>query len=75
MLKEKYPFYLANRPEMPNADLKVVDKYTGKVVTRVAVADERTIDKAIEAAHKSVEALRAMPAYKRQEVLYHLVDI
>ena len=74
MIKEKYPFYLANRPEMPNADLKVVDKFTGKVATRVPVADEHTIDKAIEAAHKSVEALRAMPAYKRQEVLYHCVD-
>jgi acyl-CoA reductase-like NAD-dependent aldehyde dehydrogenase len=74
MLKEKYPFYLANKPEMPNTELKVVDKYTGKIATRVAVADEHTIDRAIEAAHHSVEALRVMPAYKRQEVLYHLVD-
>ncbi|MCP4372205.1 MAG: aldehyde dehydrogenase, partial [Deltaproteobacteria bacterium] len=57
MLKKKYPFYLANKPEMPNTDLKVVDKYTGKIATHVAVADEHTIDKAIEAAHKSVEAL------------------
>jgi len=74
MLKEKYPFYLANRPKMPNTDLKVVDKFTGKIATRVAVADEPTIDMAIEAAHKSVEAIRAIPAYKRQEVLYHCVD-
>jgi acyl-CoA reductase-like NAD-dependent aldehyde dehydrogenase len=74
MIKEKYPFYLANRPEMPNADLEVVDKFTGKVATRVPLADEQTIDKAIEAAHKSFEAVRAIPAYKRQEVLYHCVD-
>jgi acyl-CoA reductase-like NAD-dependent aldehyde dehydrogenase len=74
MIKEKYPFYLANRPKMPNADLEVVDKFTGKVATRVPLADEQTIDKAIEAAHKSFEAVRAIPAYKRQEVLYHCVD-
>ena len=74
MIKEKYPFYLANKPNMPNADLEVFDKFTGKIATRVPVADEHTIDRAIEAAHNSVEPLRAMPAYKRQEVLYHCVD-
>ena len=35
-LKAAYPYYLANKPEQPNADLEVVDKYTGKVATRVA---------------------------------------
>ena len=38
-LAESYPFYLANRPEAPNQDLEVVDKYTGEVATRVAMAD------------------------------------
>ena len=28
MLKECYPFYIANRPEQPNSDLEVLDKYT-----------------------------------------------
>ena len=39
MLKERYPYYLANRPQQPNADLEVTDKYSGKVATRVALAD------------------------------------
>ena len=74
MIKEKYPFYLANKPEIPNLDLEVIDKFTGEVATRVPIADEATIDKAIEAAHQSFEGLKAMPAHKRQEILYHCVD-
>ena len=43
MLQEKYPFYLANRPEMPNTDLAVTDKFSGETATRVALADEKII--------------------------------
>jgi hypothetical protein len=32
---------------MPSQDLEVTDKYTGKVATRVAMADAGTIDRAI----------------------------
>ena len=39
MLKQSYPYYLANRPDAPNTDLEVLDKYTGEVATRVAMAD------------------------------------
>jgi hypothetical protein len=38
MLRESYPYYLANEPKSPNQDLEVTDKYTGKVATRVALA-------------------------------------
>ena len=38
MLRESYPFYLANRAEMPNTDLEVIDKYSGEVATRVATS-------------------------------------
>lgn len=50
MLKETYPYYLANTPEQPNTDLAVTDKYTGEVATRVAMADAAAIDRAIGAA-------------------------
>ena len=46
-LAASYPFYLANRPESPNQDLEVVDKYSGEVATRVALADDADIDRAI----------------------------
>ena len=37
MLAESYPYYLANRPRRPNADLEVTDKFRGGVATRVAL--------------------------------------
>ncbi len=74
MLRESYPYYLANRPEAPNRDLEVVDKYRGDVATRVALADEAAIDRAIAAAVAAAEPMARMPAYERQAVLMHCVQ-
>jgi acyl-CoA reductase-like NAD-dependent aldehyde dehydrogenase len=73
MLKERYPYFLGNQPEAPNADLVVTDKYTGKEATRVAVADAATIDRAIAMAVDATEPMRQLPAYQRQAVLEHCV--
>lgn len=67
MLNDNYPYYLANKPVTPNTDLEVTDKYSGKVVTRVAIADCAAIDRAIALAVKAQEPLREWPAYRRQE--------
>ncbi len=74
MLKKKYPYYLANKPVSPNTDLEVTDKYSGEVVTRVAMADADAIDKAIAAAVEAAEPMRKIPPYERQRILYHCVD-
>jgi acyl-CoA reductase-like NAD-dependent aldehyde dehydrogenase len=71
MLRQDYPFYLANKPERPNADLPVVDKYTGEVATRVPLADRATLERAIEAADRARAPMRRLRAYKRQAVLEH----
>ncbi|MDO6681875.1 aldehyde dehydrogenase family protein [Oceanobacter sp. 5_MG-2023] len=73
MLQASYPYYLANEPMAPNQDLDVTNKYTGEVATRVAMADVDTIDKAIAAAVDATEAMRKMPAYQRQAIIYHCV--
>ena len=73
-LKDTYPLYLANEAMQPNADLEVTDKYTGKVATRVALADAATIDAGIAAAYAAQHEMAAMPAYERQAVLQHCVD-
>jgi acyl-CoA reductase-like NAD-dependent aldehyde dehydrogenase len=73
MLKDRYPYYLANRAVAPNTDLEVTDKYTGEVATRVAVADATAIDAAIAASVDSQDALRAMAPYERQAILEHCV--
>ncbi|MBW2382588.1 MAG: aldehyde dehydrogenase family protein, partial [Deltaproteobacteria bacterium] len=74
MLADHYPFYLANCPESPNADLEVRDKYSGSVATRVAMATPGDIDRAIEAAKNAAAPMAAMAAYERQAVLQHCVQ-
>jgi acyl-CoA reductase-like NAD-dependent aldehyde dehydrogenase len=73
MLRDTYPYYLANRPESPNTDLEVMDKYTGAVATRVAMADKDAIDRGIAAAVRAAEPMRRMAAFERQAVLEHCV--
>ncbi|MED5238668.1 MAG: aldehyde dehydrogenase family protein [Pseudomonadota bacterium] len=73
MLKNSYPYYLANEAVFANQDLDVTDKYSGDVATRVAMADAATIDKAIDAADKASAAMAALAPYERQEILYHCV--
>ncbi len=74
MLESSYPYYLANEARQPNTDLAVTDKYTGEVATRVALADARAIDMAIDAAVAASGPLRRLPPYERQNVLNHCVD-
>jgi len=72
-LKPSYPLYVANVAETPNTDLAVTDKFTGEVVTRVAMADAATIDRGIAAAVQAAEPMARMAAYERQAVLMHCV--
>ncbi|MGH8173432.1 MAG: aldehyde dehydrogenase family protein [Rhodanobacteraceae bacterium] len=74
MLKDSYPYYLANRPLEPNRALEVLDKYSGEVATRVALADAGVIDEAIAAAVAAETPMRKLPPYARQQVLEHCVD-
>ena len=72
MLQEKYPYYLANRPERPNADLTVTNKYTGEVAARVALADAGVLDQAIAAAADAAAPMRRLSSWQRKAVLAHL---
>ena len=72
-LKDRYPLYLANRPASSDAALPVTDKFTGDVVTQVALASGRVLDEAIAAAVRAVEPMRALHAYQRHDVLMHCV--
>jgi len=72
-MKDKWPFFVANQPQSPNADLTVMDKYSGEVATRVAMADTATIDEAIASAVAAAKPLAEMPPYARQAVLNHCV--
>jgi acyl-CoA reductase-like NAD-dependent aldehyde dehydrogenase len=73
MLEETYPYYLANKPVHANTDLEVTDKYSGEVVSRVAMAGEDAIREAFDKAEAAREAMQELPAFHRQEVLNHCV--
>ena len=73
MLKEFYPYFLANEPVTPSTHLEVRDKYTNEVATRVAMADAQAIDSAIGAADAAAAPMREMKAYERAAVLDHCV--
>jgi acyl-CoA reductase-like NAD-dependent aldehyde dehydrogenase len=72
-LEAAYPYYLANSPESPNQDLEVVDKFSGEIATRVALADDAAIDRAIAMAVEATQAMAALAAYERKAVLDHCV--
>ncbi|UYV13408.1 MAG: aldehyde dehydrogenase family protein [Phycisphaera sp.] len=74
MLKDTYPFYLANKPEAPNNDLDVLDKYTGEVAARVANAGPEHIETAIQACADATEPMRRLPSFVRKRILSHCVD-
>ena len=71
MLKKSYPYYLANKAQRPNTDLAVLDKYSGKIATRVAVSDATAVEKAIVAAVKATQPMREFKPWARQAVLQH----
>jgi acyl-CoA reductase-like NAD-dependent aldehyde dehydrogenase len=73
MVQECYPFYLANRPQQPNAELAVVDKFTDQVVSRVALADKQVLDEAIAAAAAAAGPMRRLGTWQRKAVIKHLL--
>jgi acyl-CoA reductase-like NAD-dependent aldehyde dehydrogenase len=72
MLKDIYPYYLANRPVSANTDLLVVNKFTQEPAARVARADASTVDAAITAAANAFAQTRRMPGFQRRAVLEHV---
>src|SRR5690606_33995904 len=57
----------------PNSDLEVLDKYTGEVAARVAVADAGAIDRAIAAAAEAAAPMATLAPFERKAVLEHCV--
>ncbi len=73
MLKDTYPYYLANEAVYANEDLVVTNKYTSEPACTVALAGADVIDQAIDAAVEAQKELNRWPAYRRRDVLEHCV--
>jgi len=74
MLEKSYPYYLANKAQTSKEWMDVLDKYTGKRATRVAVPDAAAVEKAIAAAVKATVPMREFKPWARQAVLQHCAD-
>jgi acyl-CoA reductase-like NAD-dependent aldehyde dehydrogenase len=73
MLKDRYPLYLANRPVFTAEELPVLDKYSGRAATQVALADRSIIESAIAAADAARTPMRKLSPHARKAVLEHSV--
>ena len=72
-MNDTYPAWLAGERHEPNHDIEVKNKYSGEVATKVPRANEKDIDRAIEAAHDSRHEMASSPPYERQAILMHCV--
>ncbi len=71
---KNYPIYIGNKPVMTKQKLDVFDKYTTERVARVSLASSREVEKAIALAVSAREAMAAMPAYQRADILMACVE-
>jgi acyl-CoA reductase-like NAD-dependent aldehyde dehydrogenase len=72
-LRDVYPLYLNNKPEQPNTDLAVTDKYTGELAFHTAMATPEVIDAAIAGAVRAAEPMARLASYEKRDVLEHCV--
>ena len=72
-LKDVYPLYLNNKAVQPNTDLDVIDKFTGEVAFRTALATPDVIDEAIAGAVRAAEPMARLASFEKRDVLSHCV--
>jgi acyl-CoA reductase-like NAD-dependent aldehyde dehydrogenase len=70
-LRDVYPLYLNNKPEQPNTDLAVTDKFTGELAFRTAQATPEIIDQAIAGAVRATGSMARLASYEKRDVLEH----
>lgn len=69
-LRDHYPLFLGGTPIVTSLALDVRDKFSGDIATRVSQADAEVVEQAIQQAVTAASALRKMPPFERQKILY-----
>jgi acyl-CoA reductase-like NAD-dependent aldehyde dehydrogenase len=73
-MREDYPYYLGGQPRQSSSKLQVLDKYSGRDIGQVSMADREVVEHAIQLACQAARPLRTIPAHKRQAALVHIVN-
>lgn len=68
-----YPLYVAGKAISTGQWLEVQNKYQQTVFARVAVADDKVLEKAIVASVKAEVEMAALKPYQKQKILLHCV--
>ncbi|MGG2096996.1 aldehyde dehydrogenase family protein [Acinetobacter haemolyticus] len=68
-----YPLYVAGKAVSTGQWLEVQNKYQQTVFARVAVADDKVLEKAIVASVKAEVEMAALKPYQKQKILLHCV--
>ncbi|QBQ14790.1 aldehyde dehydrogenase family protein [Acinetobacter haemolyticus] len=68
-----YPLYVAGKAVSTGQWLAVQNKYQQTVFARVAVADDKVLEKAIVASVKAEVEMAALKPYQKQKILLHCV--
>jgi acyl-CoA reductase-like NAD-dependent aldehyde dehydrogenase len=71
---ERLPLYLNGRPTRTRQGLEVLDKYLGKPIAEVSLADDDAVEAALVGGWNAAEPLRQLPAFRRREILLHCRD-
>ena len=74
MLKET-KLWINGQWEQTENTYELSSPYTGKVIAKVAKANVRDVERAIEGAHEAFTLFRKTSAYERAEILYRVVDM
>ena len=67
-----YPIYLGNKPVTTTKCMPICSPYDGQKIADVCLAGEREVENAISLAKKAFPSLKALPAYKRSEILLQI---
>ncbi|MDY6488848.1 aldehyde dehydrogenase family protein [Acinetobacter faecalis] len=68
-----YPLYVAGKAYKTEKWLDVQDKYKQTTFARVALADEKTLQKAIQSAVKAEKEMAKLEPFQKQKILLHCV--
>jgi len=73
-MTDSRPLFLANQPIRTDRAWPIADKFNGKLIAQVSLADLAMVEHAIAAAVQAAEPMRNLPAHRRQSILQHIVD-
>lgn len=69
----EFPLYVAGKATKTQQWLEVENKFTGEVYAKVALADAKTLEKAISSAVKAEQEMAALKPFQKQKILLHCV--